>query len=440
MDADELRSRALSIAAVVRERGAERIAITVEQSERSIAALLGAMAAGQTAIPIDRRLHPEEVARILSHSRADLLLADALDPRVAPPCPVVDRSAFDHAELRDPRGGGALLLYTSGSTSRPKGVLLHEDALYANAAAWNARYRTGPDDVVLSALSPCHSFGITIGAIATLLAGARLSLVDHPSPASLADASRRHRPTIVLAVSATFAHLARSTSATRSDFESVRALIGGASPLPPPIIEAIRRDLGPEVLLTYGLTEAGPVVTANPPGANRIGTVGTALDGVEVRIDVDGELLVRGPSIMRGYLDDPRATRIAIDPEGWLYTGDLASMEDGYVRILGRKKDLIIRGGEKIHPEEVEEVLLAHPAVRDAAVIGVAEDGVDETPVGCVVLDGGSLEALDLAAHCSRHLARFKVPKIFRALEELPRNANGKLMRALLRERIAGER
>jgi long-chain acyl-CoA synthetase len=407
---------------------ARRIAICCSDPARTTDALLSVLGSGATAIPIDPRLHPEEIERVLRHASADLILADALDPRVRPPCPI---------ERRLPTAGGlpaddsTLILHTSGSTSKPKAVVLDGRALLANATAWNARYGLTGDDVVLSALSPVHSFGITIGAIATHLANAKLVFADHPSPSRLARLARSVRPTIVLAVSATFAQLARSSSATRADFESARAFIGGASPLPASFIDALRTKLEHEVLLTYGLTEAGPVVTANPPGANRTGTVGTALDGVELRLEDDGELSVRSPSLMRGYLGEP-------PHDGWLPTGDLAAIDDGYVRILGRKKDLIIRGGEKIFPREIEEVLLAHPSILDAAVVGLSNDGVDEVPCACVVLQPGTaIEHVDLASHCARHLASFKVPRVFRAFAELPRNSNGKLLRAALAKAVA---
>ncbi len=438
------RSRALAVAAELRLRGATRVAIRSEDLAHLTSTLLGALTGGATVLPIDRRLHPEELARLLRHADVELLFDDAPDPRLSPPCPLIGPTAAPPPRTPLTPRPGALLLYTSGSTAQPKGALLDETALITNAEAWNRRYRTAPDDVVLSTLSLSHSFGLTIGVLATLLAGAQLHAC---APAALASRARTLRPTLVLAVAPIYARLARARP-DRDDFASVRALLSGAAPLARTTVEALQERLQTPLLQTYGLTEAGPVVTGNPPDDNRPGTVGPPLDGVDLHLEPDGELLVRGPSLMRGYLGDRAASERAIAPGGWLRTGDLAAIEEGYVRLLGRKKDLIIRGGEKIYPQEIEEVLLLHPAVLDAAVIGVPlrlrSQGLaaesDETPAAWVVLaPNASLERLDLESHCARHLAGFKVPRRFRALHRLPRNANGKLVRVELLERWSDE-
>jgi len=159
--------------------------------------------------------------------------------------------------------------------------------------------------------------------------------------------------------------------------------------------------------------------------------VGTALAGVELKVDDDGELLVRGASVMQGYLDNPAATAACLDEEGWLRTGDLARIDgEGYVTLLGRKKDLIIRGGAKLYPEEIEEVLLRHPAVAEACVVGLPDPALEEVPVAVVVprLPGG-IDTAALTAHCRAEMALYKVPRMFRVIEALPRNPNGKLLR-----------
>jgi acyl-CoA synthetase (AMP-forming)/AMP-acid ligase II len=193
---------------------------------------------------------------------------------------------------------------------------------------------------------------------------------------------------------------------------------------------------------TYGLTEASPVVTANPPGDNRPGTIGPALPGIALRV-VDDELHVRGPTVMIGYLDNPAATAACLDDEGWLSTGDLARIEaTGHVTLLGRKKDLIVRGGEKIFPDELEEALRRHPDVADAAVVGLADPAYEEVPVAFIVPrePGAPLDIASLDTHCRRELALFKVPRRYLAIDVLPRNPNGKLLKRELRERLAGSK
>ena len=181
------------------------------------------------------------------------------------------------------------------------------------------------------------------------------------------------------------------------------------------------------------------MVTANPLDDNRLGTIGPALPGVELRV-VDGELLVQGATVMIGYLDNPSATAACLSEDGWLATGDLARIDAaGYVTLLGRRKDLIVRGGEKIFPEELEEALRRHPDVADAAVVGLADPAFGEVPVAFIVArtPGAPLEVAALDAHCRRELALFKVPRRYLAIDMLPRNPNGKLLKRELRERLA---
>jgi long-chain acyl-CoA synthetase len=214
--------------------------------------------------------------------------------------------------------------------------------------------------------------------------------------------------------------------------------------------ERFQQKFDRPILQTYGLTEASPVVTANPPEQNRPGTVGPPLAGVEIRLlnedgmviprgsAVAGELCVRGDLVMNGYAKNPEATARCLSADGWLRTGDLARVDEaGYVTLLGRSKDLIVRAGEKIYPEEVEEALHRHPGVAEAAVVGAPDPVFEEVPVAFIVPAGAPLDGADLRAHCLDQLAAYKVPRRFVFTDKLPRNPNGKVLKKTLREALS---
>jgi long-chain acyl-CoA synthetase len=275
---------------------------------------------------------------------------------------------------------------------------------------------------------------MTAALVAALLSGARLVIVDDPLPARMAELSATHHATIVLAVAAVYPWLVRSNGCPAGAFADVRLFLSGACTLPSEVGRRFESKFGRPIHQTYGLTEAAPVVTASPIADVRPGTVGRPLDDVEVRI-VDDELQVRGPGVMQGYLDDAGATAAAIDASGWLKTGDCARIDaDGYVTILGRRKDLIIRAGSKIYPEELEETLREHPGVLDAAVIGVAHEAYEELPVAFVVpSEASKLDVDALREFCRERLAAFKVPRAIHIVAALPRNPNGKVLKRELR-------
>jgi long-chain acyl-CoA synthetase len=395
------------------------VAIRLPSGAAFVAAFLGALMAGCTVVPIDPRLVPREVAFLTEHAGCVATIAE---------------DGISEARRGDVVGEAVVVLYTSGSTARPKGVVLDQQAIVANARAWCARYAIGPGDALLSVLSLFHSFGMTAGLVSAILTGARLVVVDHPLPARIAELATRHRATIVLAVSTVHAWLVRSPGSAPSAFPDVRLFLSGACKLPVDVARDFERKFGRPIHQTYGLTEAAPVVTAMPIGEVRHGTVGSALGGVEVRVMGD-ELEVRGPGIMRGYLDDLDATRAVIDADGWLRTGDCARIDnDGFVTILGRSKDLITRAGSKIYPEEIEEVLREYTGVDDAAVVGLPHAQHEEVPVAFVVArESAEIDRDGILAFCRERLALYKVPRSLHVIGALPRNPNGKVLKRELR-------
>jgi long-chain acyl-CoA synthetase len=430
----------------------ERAGLLLPNGKALLVSFFGALLAGWTAVPIDPRLRPAEIQFILAHARCRVLVGGAFTKELLAGIPASCIAAGYDAVIRDsappPRGRAriapadpAVILATSGSTAAPKAVVLTHRNVRQDQRRFQERYGFTAGDVFLSTLSLYHSFGMTACLLTALDAGAALAIVDEPQPVRVASLAARHLPTAFFAVASFYQYLVRG-SAERADFAAVRCFLSGATALPDATAKRFREKFGRDIVQTYGLTEASPVVTANPLSDNRVGTVGTALAGVELEVGSDGELWVRGETVMQGYLDNAAATAACVDESGWLKTGDLARIDaDGYVTILGRKKDLIIRGGDKLFPEEIEEVLLQHPSVAEAAVVGMPDPVYEEVPVAFIAPAGeGALDVAALEAHCRARMAPFKVPRIFRAIAALPRNPNGKLQRRALTALLAEER
>lgn len=341
---------------------------------------------------------------------------------------------------RDP----CVLIYTSGTTGRPKGVMLSESNLYSNAVSMISSAGIDRDEVALSALPLSHSFGLTVGN-GSYISGNFGIIQRWFNPQEVLELTERFKVTSMAGVPTMYALLAAHPEAEKYDTGSWRRLVVGASPCPRELHAAFFERFGIELMEGYGLSEASPIVAFNRPGMPvKKGSVGPAIEGVEVRI-VDeeggpveqgdiGEVTVRGPNVMLGYYKDPGATAEAIR-DGWLFTGDMGRQDqDGYLFLVERKKDLIIRGGFNIYPKEVEEVLVTHPAVEDAVAVGRPNPVLGEEVVAFVVLrPGQEAGGEEIAAFTRGHLADYKVPVEIRILDELPRNVLGKVLRKELR-------
>ncbi|MBM4016966.1 MAG: long-chain fatty acid--CoA ligase [Planctomycetes bacterium] len=347
------------------------------------------------------------------------------------------------------RGGGdaATILYTSGTEGRPKGVVLSHRNLLRNVEACNEHLALSPDNVFLGVLPFFHAFGLTTSMLLPLLLGCKAVCVARFSPQKVLEAIARHRVTVAFAVSSIYRMLLRAgPPAAGADLASLRLPIAGGEALGADLAAQFERHFGVPILEGYGMTEASPVVSVNVPGRHRPGSVGRPLPWVEPRIlddagrtlppGAEGELLLRGECVACGYLNRPDETAAAFAPEGWLRTGDLARLDaDGYLWITGRKKDLIISGGENISPAEIEAVLHQHPAVAEAAVIAAPDPARGEVPKALVVLrDGAAASAADLAAFVRCRLPRFKVPAAWEFRASLPHGPTGKVLKRLLRE------
>ena len=345
--------------------------------------------------------------------------------------PAVDGTPEDVAQDDDP----LLLVYTSGTTGKPKGALLtHANCFWTNVGFDVATGISG-DDVVLQVLPQFHCGGWNVQALLSWWKGARVVLERTFEPDRCLELIESKRVTTTMGVPANYLFMSQSPRFATADLSSLRrAVVGGAS-MPVALLETWR-ERGVEIVQGYGLTEAAPNVLCLPPedAVRKAGYAGKPYPQVEVALSDENELLVRGPNVFAGYWRNPEATEETM-VDGWLRTGDLAERDDeGFYRISGRLKEMYISGGENVYPAEVEDALLSLDGVADAAVLGVPDERWGEVGVAFVVLEpGATLSAEDVLEACRTRLARFKVPASVRFLDELPRSGMNKVLKDELR-------
>ncbi len=439
--ADRVRVAAGAFASLGIGRG-DRAAIWAPNSAEWIIAAFGLLTAGGVLVPVNTRFKAEEASDIIRRSGARAVLVQkgflGLDYTVPPGVPVIDlKSDFlssgsplvrdlDSDDVSD-------VIFTSGTTGRAKGVMMTHAQNLRWTRTWCDTVGLRPGDRYLIVNPFFHMFGYKAGCITSLLRGATILPVPVFDSGRVLDLVEREKVT-VLPGPPTLYHSLLSAKGQR-DLSSLRLAVTGAADIPVELIRRVREELPFQVIFTgYGLTEAGTVTLSRPGDSfeDIATTVGTPCDGYEVRVAGDGEVLVRGPCVMKGYLDDPAATAEAIDAQGWLHTGDLGRLDGGRLRILGRKKDMFIVGGFNVYPAEVEGFLLEHPAVAQVAVIGVPDERLGQVGKAFIVRHS-DISAEDLIAWSRDHMAGFKVPRSVEFLTELPLNATGKVMKDQLR-------
>jgi long-chain acyl-CoA synthetase len=335
----------------------------------------------------------------------------------------------------------AVILYTSGTTGTPKGAELTHANLGRNAEIAAGLFGIAEDDVVLGALPLFHSFGQTCGLNACVLAGGVLTLIPRFDPDKALEIIERDRVTVFEGVPTMYSAMLQSPAADTADTSSLRVCASGGAALPVEVLRAFEGKFGCKVLEGYGLSETSPVASFNHPDRERKpGSIGTPIDGVDMKVvseegeDVPagevGEIAIRGHNVMKGYWGRPDATAEAIRG-GWFHSGDLARVDDeGYFYIVDRKKDMIIRGGYNVYPREIEEVLYEHPAVAEAAVVGVPHPELGEEVAAFVALKAGEeASADDLRDHCKEQVAAYKYPRHVFFVEALPKGPTGKILK-----------
>ncbi|WP_280379298.1 FadD3 family acyl-CoA ligase [Nocardia wallacei] len=438
--ADRVRGAAGALAAAGVGKG-DRVAVWAPNSAKWIVAAFGVLTAGGVLVPVNTRLKTEEAGDIIARSGAKLVLVQQgfLGTQFTAGVPVVDlESGFLSSGTpfeADIAGTDiADIVYTSGTTGRPKGVMMNHLQTLRLYAEWCDLADLREGDRYLLVNPFFHTFGYKAGLISSLIRGATMLPVPVFEVDRVLELIARERITMLPGPPTLYHSLLAARG--EHDLSSLRAAVTGAADIPVELIRRVREELPFRSIMTgYGLTEAG-TATASRPGdtfEQIATTAGKPCAGVEVDIAADGEVLVRGYSVMQGYLDDPQATAEAIDARGWLHTGDLGRLDpEGRLIITGRKKDMFIVGGFNAYPAEIEGFLLEHPAVVQAAVIGVPDDRLGQVGRAFVVRRGTLSEA-ELIAWSRDRMAGFKVPRSIRFLDELPLNATGKVMKDRLR-------
>jgi long-chain acyl-CoA synthetase len=456
LNSAEFADRVRAVAEDFRQRGVgpgDVVAVMLPNQVELIVVMFAAWRVGAALTPINPSLTSAEASYQIVDSGARLLVCNgtaievggvavlhvgalSTAPPVGDPAPLVDSSAL------------ALLIYTSGTTGAPKGVMLDHANLSAMASMIVDALRLTPEDRCLLILPLFHVNGIMVSVVAPLAAGGSTTITGRFSPTTFFETVEAVRPSYFSAVPTIYAMLAGLPDDHRPDTSSVRFAICGAAPMPAELIGRFEGRYGLPIVEGYGLSECTCAATINPvDGRRKPGTVGLPLAGQDVALRADdghighegrGEVVLRGPNVMRGYLNRAAETAAAM-ADGWLRTGDVGQFDDdGYLVLVDRVKDMIIRGGENIYPKEIEDVLYAHPAVLEAAVVGRPDDVYGEEPVAFVALRPGSTTTADeLLEHARTTLARFKVPRQLFVLDSLPKNPLGKIVKQPLRDRVS---
>ena len=451
----------------------QAVAVQLPNLPQFLIAYFGALKAGLVVLPLNPLLMAPELEYHLGDSAAALLVGfegmhaeavKACETTGVPlylvstgPGPLPDGTRpfsdlFAATPLDEPGGvprapdDTAVLVYTSGTTGRPKGAELTHFQLYMNSTIAGGLFGVRSNDVVLAVLPFFHVFGLSSVINVFVRYGGCLSILPRFQPAAVLDALEADRCTVIGGVP-TMLHALAQQDITGRDLSALRVAVSGGASLPEDILRTFEGKYRIEVLEGYGMTETASSCTSNLPGNRKVLSIGKPLWGVRMRVcdragqplpagrEHVGEILIRGHNVMKGYLGRPEATAETLR-DGWLHTGDLGYVdEDGFYFIVDRAKDLVIRGGYNVYPREIEEVLYAHPAILEAAVIGKPDERLGEEVVAVVALrPGHEVSAEDIIAYTRERLAAYKYPREIRFMTELPKGPSGKILKSALRD------
>jgi long-chain acyl-CoA synthetase len=455
---DEWSARA---AALVREKGVgrgDRVGIMLPNVPQFAVAYYGVLRAGGTVVPMNPLLKEREVRFYLTDPEAKLMFAwhDFAGPAregaegTSAEAIVVEPGAFEErlsgvepdfeVVERDP-SDTAVILYTSGTTGTPKGAELTHENLIRNAEITRGIMDATDRDVLLGALPLFHAFGQTCSLNMAMANAAVLSMIPRFDPGQALEIIERDKVTVFQGVPTMFTAMLHHPERERYDVSSLRVCVSGGAAMPVEVMRGFEEAFDCKVLEGYGLSETSPVASFNHPDRERKpGTIGQPVEGVEMKVvDEDGqevaegeigEIVIRGHNVMKGYWRKPDATEEAIR-DGWFHSGDMGRIdEDGYFAIVDRKKELIIRGGYNVYPREIEELLYEHPAVEEAAVVGVPDEKLGEEVGAAVVLKRGQdIGEGELRGYLKEQLAAYKYPRKLWFLDELPKGPTGKILK-----------
>ena len=437
----ELDRRSAEIAACL--GAGDRVSTLTGNSGEHVATMFACAKAGAILHPISWRLAPAEVAYQLDDADSTLFLVEDVFHELGEAALALahvepGRSLASTTPVQAPPADDdpLFLIYTSGTTGKPKGALLtHANCFWTNLS-FDLATGLRPDDVILQVLPQFHCGGWNVQSILAWWKGATIVLERGFDPARALELLAQRRVTSMMGVPANYLFMAQEPGFETADLSSLRLAVVGGAPMPEALLD-VWAARGVEIVQGYGLTEAAPNVLCLPreDARRKAGWAGKPYPYVECELSGENELLVRGPNVFPGYWRDPAATAAAFR-DGWLLTGDVAERDDeGNYRIRGRLKDMVVSGGENVYPAEIEHVLHDHAAVADVAVVGVPDERWGEACAAFLVLTSPVTD-VELRDYCRAHLARFKVPKSFHVVDELPRNSMGKVMKSELAVRV----
>ncbi|GAB2969968.1 long-chain-fatty-acid--CoA ligase [Nocardioides montaniterrae] len=457
---EDLAARAAGRMAALGIGAGDRVGLMLPNTLEFPVLFYGALRLGAIAVPMNPLLKGREIAHYTGDSGMSLLwahdsVADEDLAEAADGCrveraggPLLDSLASESAvevAAKEP-GDTAVILYTSGTTGTPKGAELTHGSLDSNLRCCvDDLMSIGETDVIMGCLPLFHVFGLTCGLNAAVAAGALLVLIPRFDPQAVLDSITANKVTVFEGVPTMYTALASLPTATPEKVASLRLCSSGGAALPGEILRAFEATYGAKILEGYGLSETSPVASFNRKERAKVGSIGVPIPGVEFKLVADdgsptpagevGEICIRGHNVMKGYWNRPEATADAIDGEGWFHTGDMATVDDdGFYYVVDRKKELIIRGGFNVYPREIEEVLYEHPAVREAAVIGVPHPTHGEEVGAAVALvPGEDVTTDELRDYVKARVAPYKYPRLVWLLEELPKGATGKILKREIR-------
>jgi len=480
-DYKTLNASANKIAHALRDMGVQkgdRVAVYCINSPFFVASYFGIQKLGATVVTINLLLHPKEVQYILKDSGTRVIIfyemfAEAV-AAIKDSLPdlkglivigktdkveaksyaqIMGEAPADPIEVEvDPEEDVAAILYTSGTTGNPKGAMLTHRNLLSNSASVSDTIGITHDDILLTVLPMFHSFAMTCCILAPVTSGGKIVAIPKFDPNLVADAIQATNATLFFGVPSMYVMLLQLPEDKVAALQSLRYCISGGAAMPKEVMENFEKKFGKLIYEGDGPTECSPVTSVNPIGGKRkIGSIGLPIRDVEMKIVDDdgnelpnntiGEIVVRGPNVMKGYFNLPEATKETFFGE-WFRTGDLGEKDDeGYFYIVDRKKDMLIVGGINVYPRHVEEVMYQHPAVAEAAVIGVPDETHGEIPRAYVVLKpGANATSKDIRKFCMDHLGRFQVPRQIVFVKALPKSATGKILKRELRKQGEVER
>lgn len=466
----ELATSCHRIGAFLKSHGLTRgdiVSTVMPNGLQTLRVLLGAMHAGMVVNPVNLLSQPQQMRYVLEHSDCKLVcVAPEWEQRIKEMVAGLERPISvitidpageefpgDNIALASEQNEAdapwpddlALLMYTSGTTGLPKGVMLTQSNLAANAHAISQEHALKSQDRVLAVLPLYHINAFAVTMLAPLAHGGSLAMPPKFSAARFWEQAKQAGCTWINVVPTMISYLLEGESPSRADVARIRFCRSASAALPPEHHRAFEQKFGIGIIETMGLTETVAPAFSNPldAAARKLGSVGRASGCEACVIDTDlnpvpdgttGELAIRGPNVMRGYYKNDEATRASFTPAGWLRTGDLGHRDaDGFFFVTGRIKELIIKGGENISPREIDEALLGHPAVLEAAAVGIPDRHYGQEIMACVVLrEGQACTPEELREYCVEHLGRYKTPKLLRFVTELPRGPSGKVQRLKL--------